>query len=113
MLTKPHKTWYNTLILLLWLSIPTSAQSGLSVEETLRLENLQLKQQLIEARSDYLKTLDVYNACVSDSFSRQRPQIAEQLAQAHTEWLKLIETNHPGWTWDGNKLIRKPDEEKK
>ncbi len=112
MLTKPRKLWYNTLILLLWFALPTSAQS-LTIEEVLRLENLQLKQQLVEARSDFVKTLDVYNACVSDSLTRSRPQIEAQLSQAHTEWLTLVEQNHPGWTWDGTKLIRKPEPEKK
>lgn len=100
------KLCYTFLVLLL-LTGPILAQD-LSREEALRLEVLQLKQQLKQARQQYVDMLVTYGQCVQSSFTSASGPFDEQLRKAYQAWLKDIEQNHPDWTWDGQKLIRKP-----
>lgn len=95
-------------MVLLLLAVPLWAQPTLTREESLRLEVLELKQQLKNQRQDYVTLLAQYSQCVSTSFSSASGPFDDQIRKAYQAWLKDIETQHPDWTWDGQKLVRKP-----
>ena len=103
---KPPKMWYNVIICLL-LALPAGAQT-LTVEEQLRLEVLQLKQQLKDSRKEYVDTLGKFSQCVSSSFTSASSAFDDQMRKAYSEWLTNIEKNHPGLIWNGQQLVAKP-----
>lgn len=108
-----RKVWYNILLAILLTCSPLSAQSQLSTEEALRLEVLQLKQQLKDARQEYVETQQRFTQCLVSSFQVGTGQFNDQLQRAYSEWIQLIEKNHPQETWDAPSQRLVPKVEKK
>lgn len=114
MMVKRRKLWYNILLTVTLLFPTTSlAQSQLSVEESLRLEVLQLKQQLKDARGEYVESQQKFTQCLVSSFQVGAGQFNDQLQRAYLEWIQLIEKNHPHETWDPATQRLVPKVEKK
>jgi hypothetical protein len=106
------KLWY-TILLIGFLSMgSTTPAQTLSVEEQLRLQVLQLQQELVQERALKLNVTASFAQCVDAKFQLDRVQFDQQYQQAVQTWLKDVEQKNPGLTWDltDKKFKTKPKE---